>query len=184
MAADLKRLSKTTRTLIPEKKQTHSDLSQDCYLTLPVLQKLFWYGIVVCLAVISYSNSLDCELVHDDVFAIKENDDVLAKSSLFHLFKNDFWGKPMASNTSHKSYRPLCVLTFRLNFLISGLKPFGFHLANLVLHVVVCCVFVHFANFVVFKSTQLAAVAGMLFATHPIHTEAVSLLCFQNTLIQ
>lgn len=178
MAADLKRPSQTTRTLILKKQQIHSNLSQNCYLTIPVLQKLFWYGIVACLASVIYSNSLECELLHDDVFAIKENEDVLAKSLLFQLFKNDFWGKSMASNTSHKSYRPLCVLTFRLNFLISGLNPFGFHFTNLVLHVAVSCVFVYFADIVVFKSTQLAAVAGMLFASHPIHTEAVSSICF------
>ena len=29
------------------------------------------------------------------------------------VFTNDFWGKGMAENNSHKSYRPLCVLTFK-----------------------------------------------------------------------
>lgn len=181
MAVDLKcRLSKTTRHIIPEQQQLHSSVSKNCYLIIPALQKIFWYGIVAALAAISYSNSLKCDLVHDDVFAITENKDVHSRSSLLELFKNDFWGKPMASNTSHKSYRPLCVLTFRINFLISGLEPFGFHFVNVVLHVLVCCVFVHFADFVVFRSTQLAAMAGVLFATHPVHTEAVSSLYFSK----
>ena len=29
------------------------------------------------------------------------------------LFVHDFWGTKLASNSSHKSYRPLTVLTFR-----------------------------------------------------------------------
>ena len=29
------------------------------------------------------------------------------------VFTNDFWGKAMAENNSHKSDRPLCVLTFK-----------------------------------------------------------------------
>jgi len=39
---------------------------------------------------------------------------------------------------SHKSYRPLCVLTFRLNYILHALAPLGYHLVNMVLHAVVC----------------------------------------------
>ena len=38
---------------------------------------------------------------------------------------------------SHKSYRPLTVLTFRLNYVLHGLRPVGFHLVNVVLHAAV-----------------------------------------------
>lgn len=38
---------------------------------------------------------------------------------------------------SHKSYRPLCVLTFRWNYAISGLEPMTYHLVNMLLHAVV-----------------------------------------------
>ena len=30
------------------------------------------------------------------------------------LWENDFWGEPMASARSHLSYRPLTILSFRL----------------------------------------------------------------------
>ena len=42
---------------------------------------------------------------------------------------------------SHKSYRPLCVLTFRFNYLISQLEPMSYHLVNVMLHAVVCILF-------------------------------------------
>ncbi|KFB49864.1 hypothetical protein ZHAS_00017889 [Anopheles sinensis] len=38
---------------------------------------------------------------------------------------------------SHKSYRPLCVLTFRWNYLLHGLEPAGYHLVNVLLHTIV-----------------------------------------------
>lgn len=38
---------------------------------------------------------------------------------------------------SHKSYRPLCVLTFRWNYLFHGLEPGGYHLVNMLLHTIV-----------------------------------------------
>lgn len=61
-----------------------------------------------------YGRSLQGEFVHDDVWAIVNNPDLRPGAPLrWSVFANDFWGKGMAENTSHKSYRPLCVLTFK-----------------------------------------------------------------------
>ncbi|KAJ8245606.1 hypothetical protein GJAV_G00272550 [Gymnothorax javanicus] len=70
------------------------------------------YVVLVLVCVLCYGNSLQGEFVHDDVWAIINNPDVRPGSSLGNIFFNDFWGKRMADNTSHKSYRPLCILTF------------------------------------------------------------------------
>ncbi|CDQ91635.1 unnamed protein product [Oncorhynchus mykiss] len=71
------------------------------------------YAVLLVLCALCYSNSLHGEFVHDDVWAISNNPDVRPGSSLQNIFTNDFWGKRMADNTSHKSYRPLCILTFK-----------------------------------------------------------------------
>lgn len=73
---------------------------------------------------------------------------------------------------SHKSYRPLTVLTFRLNYLLTELSPASYHLFNVVLHVAVCVLFLRFCRLLMDRTTSL--VATLLFAVHPIHTEAVS----------
>lgn len=39
--------------------------------------------------------------------------DLQADTPLGDLWHHDFWGSRLSSNTSHKSYRPLTVLTFR-----------------------------------------------------------------------
>ena len=70
--------------------------------------------IVAAVAVVVYMNSLSGDFVHDDVVAIRRNADVVGPSTdLWRIFTNDFWGKPIRDATSHKSYRPLCVLSFR-----------------------------------------------------------------------
>lgn len=84
------------------------------------------YAVLLALCALCFSNSLHGELVHDDVWAIVNNPDVRPGSSLRNIFTNDFWGKRMADNTSHKSYRPLCILTFRQVLLSSRSK----HLAT------------------------------------------------------
>lgn len=73
---------------------------------------------------------------------------------------------------SHKSYRPLTVLTFRLNYLFSELSAASYHLLNVVFHAIVCVLFLRVCR--VFQDKSSSLVAALLFAVHPIHTEAVS----------
>uniref|UniRef100_A0A146VID1 dolichyl-phosphate-mannose--protein mannosyltransferase n=1 Tax=Fundulus heteroclitus TaxID=8078 RepID=A0A146VID1_FUNHE len=132
------------------------------------------YAALSALCVLCYGNSLHGELVHDDVWAIVNNPDVRPGSSLRNIFSNDFWGKRMADNTSHKSYRPLCILTFKLNILLGGMTPLYFHIINVCLHCAVTCLLMYTCKRCVFEDPRLAFVTALLFAVHPVHTEAVS----------
>uniref|UniRef100_A0A673WVE5 dolichyl-phosphate-mannose--protein mannosyltransferase n=3 Tax=Salmo trutta TaxID=8032 RepID=A0A673WVE5_SALTR len=132
------------------------------------------YAVLLALCALCYSNSLHGEFVHDDVWAISNNPDVRPGSSLQSIFSNDFWGKRMADNTSHKSYRPLCILTFKLNILLGGMTPIYFHVVNVCLHCAVTCLLMHTCDRCVFDDPRLAFLTALLFAVHPIHTEAVS----------
>ena len=123
---------------------------------------------------ICYWNSLQGGLVHDDIFAIRDNKDVRPETPIAELFSNDFWGKPMSSNVSHKSYRPFTVLTFRLNYALHGLEPWGYHVVNVALHVLVTAVYGWLCRRVVFPEPDLVLLVMCLFASHPVHTEAVS----------
>ncbi|XP_063357146.1 protein O-mannosyl-transferase TMTC1 isoform X2 [Pelmatolapia mariae] len=132
------------------------------------------YIALAALCILCYSNSLHGELVHDDVWAIVNNPDVRPGSSLRNIFSDDFWGKRMADNTSHKSYRPLCILTFKLNIVLGGMTPLYFHIVNVCLHCTVTCLLMHVCQCHVFENRRLAFVTALLFAVHPVHTEAVS----------
>ncbi|RWS17971.1 transmembrane and TPR repeat-containing protein 2-like protein [Dinothrombium tinctorium] len=106
--------------------------------------------------------------------AIKTNQDLHPSTSWTALFFNDFWGTPLTHSGSHKSYRPLCVLSFRLNYLIHGLNPAGYHLVNVLLHTIVSVLFTKFASHLFNGRKRAAVISGLLFATHPIHSEAVA----------
>ncbi|XP_017660092.1 PREDICTED: transmembrane and TPR repeat-containing protein 1 [Lepidothrix coronata] len=131
-------------------------------------------AVLAGLCALCYGNSLRGEFVHDDVWAIVNNPDVRAAAPVSAAFANDFWGKRMAENTSHKSYRPLCVLTFKLNILLAGMNPFYFHAVNVILHCLVTVVLMYTCDKAVFKDCRLAFVTALFFAVHPIHTEAVT----------
>eukprot|EP01043_Picozoa_sp_COSAG02_P074150 COSAG02_NODE_14716_length_1243_cov_1.769231_1_plen_75_part_01 len=44
--------------------------------------------------------------------AIEENMDLRPQTPLSKLVEHDFWGTPLRSNLSNKSFRPLTVLSF------------------------------------------------------------------------
>lgn len=129
-------------------------------------------GILSCVVVLCYWNSLYCGFVFDDVSAILDNKDLHPSTPVKKLFQNDFWGTPMSEERSHKSYRPLTVLTFRLNYLFSELNAVSYHLLNLLLHAVVCVIFLKVCK--LFLDNRTSLIAALLFAVHPIHTEAVT----------
>lgn len=105
--------------------------------------------------------------------AIKTNQDLLPETPWIHIFFNDFWGTLLTHSGSHKSYRPLCTLSFRLNYTFGGLEPWSYHLVNILLHSIVTGLFTNFCK-VLFGSGCWTLFAGLLFASHPIHTEAVA----------
>ena len=102
-----------------------------------------------------------------------KNPDLLPETPVSNLLYDDFWGTPLVHSGSHKSYRPLCVLTFRLNYRLGGLDPWGYHLGNVLAHGATAALFTHLARRLLVR-TPPTLLAGLLFASHPIHTEAVA----------
>ena len=83
------------------------------FLPIPKLRFSIAAAIVFIISVLCFCVSYDGDLVFDDSEAIVGNKDLLPETPLSNLFVNDFWGKKLDSKTSHKSYRPLTVLSFR-----------------------------------------------------------------------
>lgn len=105
--------------------------------------------------------------------AIKTNQDLLPETPWINIFYDDFWGTLLTHSGSHKSYRPLCTLSFRLNHAVGGLDPWGYHLINVAFHGAVTGLFTSLARLLLGEGLW-SLLAGLLYASHPIHTEAVA----------
>lgn len=135
-------------------------------------QRTIIVAAIVAACAICYHNSIYCGFVFDDISAIKDNKDLRPTTPLKNIFHNDFWGTSIRKEQSHKSYRPLCVLTFRWNYWLHELRPAGYHVVNVILHMIVCYFYYRVCH--IFLPHIASAVAALLFAVHPIHTEAVT----------
>ncbi len=121
---------------------------------------------LLCVAL--YWNSLQADFVFDDVTAIRDNRDLRPHVPWNSLFANDFWGTPMNKEQSHKSYRPLTVLTFRLNYALGELNPVGYHLVNVLLHGCVTILYYSLCSKLLRKEDIASLVAATLFSVHPV----------------
>ena len=91
---------------------SHRARSWDDSLPLPSLTPTLARVILFILSVICFAVSYDGDFVFDDSEAIVGNKDLLPETPITDLLHHDFWGNKL-TNKSHKSYRPLTVLTYR-----------------------------------------------------------------------
>lgn len=63
---------------------------------------------------------------------------------------------------------------YRVNHFLFGLSPRSYHCTNVLLHCLVSVAALHVFQLLLHPARQCAQLASLLFATHPIHTEAVA----------
>ncbi|CAN7996192.1 unnamed protein product [Ixodes hexagonus] len=145
---------------------------------LPVPHWALRFGpcLVVVASLACFANSVGGDFVFDDSEAVVNNANVRPETPLSRLLEDDFWGTRLLAPSSHKSYRPLTTLTFKLNCLVAGgLSAPQFHLVNLFLHATVSLLCLVALFPVILQGAPRASLlCSLLFAVHPVHTENVS----------
>ena len=109
----------------------------------------------------------------------------LKQLPLAQLWRDDFWGEPMASANSHKSYRPLAVLSFRLSYWLWGAALTGgglgeasqraYHAENVAMHALVSVLLLLAVRRAAPRQPRSVGLgAALLFGCHAVHCEAVA----------
>jgi Tfp pilus assembly protein PilF len=125
-----------------------------------------WHrAILVVAAVLPYLNALPAGFVFDDGPVIRDNPAVTGPF--------DPWAAIGAPVYPRNLYRPVAVLSYALNELLAPGSATLFHAVNVVLHALVTLM-VYRLGEILCESPAVALVGGLVFAVHPIHTEAVT----------
>jgi TPR repeat protein len=144
---------------------------------LPFVIALFVLGFLV------YSNSIRNDFNFDDVTIIKNNS-LVRLSNLPKILVSNYW-----ANTPYEKgvllYRPLPVATFALDRAVWGDNPAGFHLINALINAVnAALVLVLLAGLFHDRLSLLAlSLCALLFAFHPVHTEAINMVVGRTELL-
>ncbi len=117
--------------------------------------------------VIVFAHGLLGGFVYDDVRWIQENAALRAPANALCVFGPDYF-----SVSQETSYRPVATLSYFLDHAVFGLRPFGFRLHNLLLHLGVCALLWQMLYGLV-RDKAAAWWAVFLYCFHPIQVEAV-----------
>ena len=121
---------------------------------------------VFVVAVAVHLPAVQNGFVFDDDLLIVGNERVHGLDHIGEIFSSAFW----PGHTLY--YRPLVLLTFALNHAAGDLDAFGYHLVDVLLHALNAVLVTLLAG-ALMRHRIAAAVAGLLFAVHPLLTEAV-----------
>jgi len=129
--------------------------------------------LVALLALGLYWPSLDHPFVFDDLQIVVENEHV-HEGDLATIASSGYWdGFDPLLGEQQALWRPLTVLTYAWSWSLSGQEPSGFRLANLLLHAATSLVVLGLLSRIL-RSRGGALAGALLFAAHPIQTEAVT----------
>ncbi len=155
----------------------------------PVRHRTLLALVVAAAAILVYLNALPAEFVLDDYPTMIRNRGALWPLDWEKILFANYWGNP-ENYRSLTIYRPLATLTFALSDAVgAGGCPACHRLFNVALHAA-CSSLVFFIGWFLIVPAGLprqameqgspkwlqpvgATTAGLLFALHPVHTEAV-----------
>ncbi len=132
-----------------------------------------WACAIAGAAFFIFAGTFSNPFLHDDIAIIGENPLVRESGRLLEAFQRDYWAVIETNERRDRLYRPLTIASFALNHAVGGLDPLGYRIINALLHAL--------ASLALFwlcirfgLSRGAAGAVSLLFALHPVHTEAVN----------
>ncbi len=137
------------------------------------LVKWGWACAIAGAAFFIFTGTFSNPFLHDDIAIIGENPLVRESGRLLEAFQRDYWAVLETNEARDRLYRPLTIASFALNHAAGGLNPLGYRIVNALFHAFAClALFLLCARFGL--SRGAAGAVSLLFALHPVHTEAVN----------
>jgi hypothetical protein len=133
------------------------------------------YLAVAACAVLIYIGALWNKFAFDDLYIVVLNRLAREPGGWWRAFGEPYW----TGNMTGGLYRPLAVASFALDWLVDG--PAWFHAVNILWHAGVSVAVAALARR--WAGWQAGLVAGVLFAVHPVHVEAVANVVGRNELM-
>ena len=128
------------------------------------VRKNVWIRVILIVTVtlICYSQALNCGYIWDDDYLVTENPFLRTSAGLKRLWFD---------TKSRSQYYPMVFSVFWIFYQLWELNPLGYHLANVLLHILNALLVWHILHRLNVKGAYWA---GLIFAVHPVHVESVA----------
>ncbi len=145
-----------------------------------------WAGTVTAAVAAAYANSLFLPFFFDDLPAILENPTIYNLWNVAAVFSPPGGGYPVQG-------RPIVNLSLAINYALGGHTVFGYHLFNLIVHAAGAMLVLGVVRRTLLlpafvdrwgaAATDYAAATALLWAVHPLTTEAVTYVIQRTELL-
>ncbi len=127
--------------------------------------KWSYYGILLLIIILSFVVYLP---VLNNGFVWDDEPYIITNQLLQVINLKDIFSQPIAGN-----YHPLTILVLAIEYQFFGLNETGYHVVNLLLHLI-NVILVFYAVFLLVNKLNVALVTALLFGIHPLHVESVA----------
>jgi tetratricopeptide (TPR) repeat protein len=138
-----------------------------------------WALAIPALVFLVYANSLGNGFHFDDFHSIVDNPAIKSLSEIPRFFQD---ATAFSTKRGNWPFRPLLLLTNALNYAAARLSLPAWHLTNLALHALNAFL-VFLVAAAVFRLRSGAVAAGLLFALHPLNSQAVNYFSARASLL-
>ncbi len=131
----------------------------------------------------AYSNGLDVPFVFDDWHSVEGNPAIRSLSRIPAYFVDPDTTTILREN---KDLRPLLLVTLALNYRVSGLDPWSYHVTNWLLHWLVSWLVFRIVRDHLWlgeEAMPVALGAALITALHPLNTEPVNYVSSRSALL-
>jgi tetratricopeptide (TPR) repeat protein len=157
------------------------------------LWRKFTYLFLALLALglaISYANSFGIGFYFDDTYGIAVNPAIRSLRNVpsFFVDPHAIWTEP-----TQVDLRPVLLITYALNYAVSGLQPWSYHVLNLILHLIASLlVFIIVRDHIWWPGSERgangaacipAAAAALFFALAPLNSQPVNYIWARSALL-
>src|SRR5262245_61092267 len=136
------------------------------------LRRSLWSLAPAVAALLAYAATLGAGYLYDDAAFLRDNRYVQDASLLWRLPAMPFLSSPAMGNTNY--YRPVVSFVDNLAWQSLGGRPVAFHLLSVLIHMTNATLLMLLVRRVSERPPLVAIGAGVLFAVHPLSTEAVA----------
>ena len=147
--------------------------------------RLHHFLILATVVFALYANILPNSFVWDDNIFILQNEFIRHWRNVPLLFRSHFFERSLKEAIFTKEggyYRPVVMVLYTLEYHLWGEKALYYHLVSIFLHLLnVFLVYRLFQK--LFQNEKISFLGALLFAAHPVHTEAVSYLPSRGDLL-
>jgi tetratricopeptide (TPR) repeat protein len=126
---------------------------------------------------LAYLNSLGNTFVYDDYVTITNNHFIREWRYLSAFFNQKYF-----VISGELTYRPIVTLSYFIEYAIWQLRPWGYHLTNIIIHTLNVYL-VYCMAYRLFYNRPAAFISCLIFAVHPIFTEAVNAVSYREDLL-